>query len=1042
MQRSGGLLGNISASGGVQRALTGIRRFLPVFLLLMGAGLFGYSQTPVKVSGTVTDDNGAPLAAVTVSLKGSKTITTTDADGRFSIDVPDARGTLLFSSVGYAASQATVNGPGPLAVRMAAESQSLTGVVVVGYGTQKKSDLTGSVVSISEKDFKNYAVPNASQLLQGKAPGVFVSTLSGQPGEQAVVRIRGFGTVNDNNPLYVIDGQLFNDINNINPNDIQNIEVLKDASATAIYGSRGSNGVILITTKRARKGESIASFDSYIGSKTNYNPPRMQNSDQFYDFITTAYANSGQTIDPKFKQQYDRGYDTDWWKELSRNGLTQNYNFNVRNGGEKARTYFGLGYMNDKGALIQTDFSRVSLKFNAEYDLSKRITVGVNAGIANNRSRNSGSLPRFDFLLQAEPFIPVINPAVSASDPNYAYNKYMPTEWAFNPNPVAIMNLNDRQSKDINLYGNVFGRVKLFDGLSYYIQYNFEHDNNRFKLFVPIYKSVFSDLNLANQESKYNNVAQLTENTYYVVRSVIEQRLNYTKAFGKHNVDAMVAMTYDENRSDAINAFKTGAPGNDEAFRVFDAATTGMQISGRPYETAILSYLGRLNYAYADRYLMTVNFRADGSSIFSPGYKWGYFPSFSLGWRINNESFFKNSSINDLVSNLKLRAGWGRTGNQNINSYAPVTLIGTNIENQWNFGNGPVQGYIPTNIGNPEIKWETSEQTNIGLDLGLFNDRLAITADYFIKKTKGMLLQPPLPVFSGYPNNPYSNAGSIENRGFEMAANYRTHVGELSLSVGANASFYKNRVTALDGGNRPLYGNVSKTEVGGPMSRFYGWVWEGVFQNQAEIDGYKGPDGQKIQPNATPGDFKFADLDHNGVIDDKDRTYIGNPHPDLIYGFNIALGYKNFDFSAFFQGTLGNDLWNGLKGLSAPGASNSLEDAYTKAWFKEGDQATYPKPSLLNANNNYRASTWWVESGSFMRLQNIQLGYTLPSHILQNSKLLNSCRIYVSGQNLFTITRYSGMDPEIGAANALNLGYDPIRYPSSRTVLAGINIQF
>ncbi|RYZ96680.1 MAG: SusC/RagA family TonB-linked outer membrane protein, partial [Sphingobacteriaceae bacterium] len=812
---------------------------------------------------------------------------------------------------------------------------------------------------------------------QGKAAGVYVSTNSGQPGDAAVIRIRGFGTVNNNDPLYVVDGQLFNDINNVNPNDIQNIEVLKDASATAIYGSRGANGVILVTTKRARNGESIASFDSYVGAKTNYNPPVMQNSAQFYDFIKTAYANSNQTLDPKFTKQYEKGNDTDWWKEISQTGLSQNYNFNIRNGGEKSRTYFSLGYLSDKGAIKETDFERISLKFNGEYDLSSHITVGTNIGIAKNKTRNTSSLPRFDFLLQADPFTPVINPLVPTDDPQYEYNKYAPTEWAFNPNPVSTLMLNDRSSKDINLYGNVYGRVKLFDGLSYYVQYNFEHNNNRYKAFLPIYKSTFSDINLANQESKYNNVTQLTQNTNYVVRSVIEQRLNYYKIFGKHTIDAMAGMTYDDNNAESINGFKTGAPGNDPAFRVFDAATTGVQLTGRPLQTAILSYFGRLNYVYSDRYLLTVNFRADGSSILKNN-QWGYFPSFSLGWRLNNEDFFKKLNIDNTVSNLKIRGGWGRVGNQNINAYAASTLIGTNIENQFNFGSGYSQGYVPTNNGNPDIKWETTEQTNIGLDAGMFNDRLTFSADYFVKKTRDMLLQVPIPVISGFVTTPFRNAGNLENKGFEFTANYRNNFGKLSFAVGGNVSFYKNKITGLDEGNRPIYGAVSKTELGGPMSRFFGYVWEGVFQNQAEIDAYTGPQG-KIQPNATPGDFKFADLDGSGVIDDKDRTYIGNPHPDMIYGFNLNLAYGGFDFSAFFQGTVGNDLWNNLKSLSSPGASNSIADAYTQAWFKEGDDAKYPKPSLLNANQNYRASSWWVEKGSFLRLQNVQLGYNLPA---------------------------------------------------------------
>lgn len=1022
--------------------LLGIR----IFFCLILFQLFGFqllAQSQLTVTGKLTDVQGNSLSSATVTVKNGNSSTTTDQNGKYNILVNNESDTLVFSFIGYNSTEVAVNGRSVINLQLSANSKSLNEVVVVGYGTQKKSDLTGSIVSISEKDIKDYAVPNVSQLLQGKAAGVYVSSNSGQPGDAAVVRIRGFGTVNNNDPLYVVDGQLFDNINNLNPSDIQNIEVLKDASATAIYGSRGSNGVILITTKKARKGESVTSFDSYVGGKSSYNAPRMQNSDQFYDFIKTAYENSGQTLDPKFKQQYDRGFNTDWWKEESQTGLSQNYNLSIRNGGEKSRSYYSLGYLNDEGAIITTKFTRLSLKINNEFDLSSHLTMGVHLGLAKNENRDAGSLPRFDFILQADPFTPVINPNVDPTEANYEYDKYAPTEWSFNPNPISILKINDRSTKEFNAYGNVYGKLKLFNGLNYFIQYSFENNNSQFNLFNPIYHQTFTEFNLANKENKYNDQTLLTESNSKSVKNIIEQRLNYAKVLGKSSFDVMLATTYESNESEGISGYKTTAPGNEEAFRVFNAATVGAQVSGSKAESAILSYLGRINYSFSDRYLATINFRADGSSVFADGHKWGYFPSFSLGWRINNEKFFTESRLQKLFSNLKLRGGWGQTGNQNISSYAPITLIGTNLNNRYYFGSDFSQGYVPTNIGNPDIKWETSQQTNLGLDAGFLEDRLTLSVDYYIKKTKDMLLRVPLPAISGYPNYPFTNAGDMQNKGFEMSTNYRDNIGKLIFSIGGNISFYKNKVESLGNGGLPLYGSVSKTEVGGPISRFFGYLWEGVFQNQDEIDSYVAKDGSKIQPYATPGDFKFADLNDDGVLDDKDRTYIGNPHPDLIYGFNLGFQIKGFDFSSFFQGTVGNDMWNGLKQvLSAPGAQNSLADAYTKAWFKEGDNATYPKPSLKNDNANYRASSWYVEKGSFLRLQNVQLGYTVPSSVLQKTRLLNSCRFYISGQNLFTITDYSGMDPEIGARSVLNLGYDGIRYPSSRTVLIGVNAQF
>jgi TonB-linked SusC/RagA family outer membrane protein len=1031
-----------SKNKSVKKHLKNMLCFLAVFTALTCSSPLTYAQATVKISGTVFDEKDVPLPGVTIKLKNGAAATFTDNTGKFSINVPDSKGTLIFSYLGYILQEVVVDNNTALSVKLLPESRSLNDVIVVGYGTQKKSDLTGSIVSLSEKDFKNYAVPNVSQLLQGKVAGAYVATNSGQPGDAAVIRIRGFGTVNDNNPLYVVDGQLFDNINNINPTDIQNIEVLKDASATSIYGSRGSNGVILVTTKKAKKGESVTSFDSYIGTKDSYRSPKMQNSEQFYNFITTGYKNGGSTLDPKFAQQYKRGFDTNWWDAVNQSALTQNYNLSVRNGGDKARSYYSLGYLDDKGAIITTRFKRITLKLNNEYDLSDRITVGVNVGLAKFESRDAGSLPSFNFVLQADPFTPVINPLVAPGSVDYQYNKYAPTEWAFNPNPVSILELNDRLTENLNVFGNVYGKVKLTKGLSYFAQYNFDNQTSTFKLFNPIYHSVFSEYNLANREDKYRDQTQLTNNAGKVQNSIIEQRLNYIKTVGKSSFDAMVAMTYESNSSEGINTYKTTAPGNDPAFQVLDAATLGAQATGSKLETSMLSYLGRINYAYDNRYLATVNFRADGSSRFADGHKWGYFPSFSLGWRINNEAFFKNLGLDKTISNLKLRGGWGQTGNQRINSNAPITLIGSNIERQWYFGNGYSQGYVPINIGNPDIKWETSQQANIGLDAGFFNERLSVSIDYFKKSTKDMLLQVPLPALAGYPNYPYANAGNVDNTGFETAINYRDNIGQVGITIGGNFSLYKNKVTSLGNGGLPLYGNVSKTEVGGPMSRFYGFVYQGIFQNQQQIDSYVGAGGQKIQPLAAPGDFKFSDINGDGVLDDKDRTYIGNPHPDLIYGFNLGATYKGFDFTAFFQGTIGNDIWNGLKSLATVGNSNALADAYTQAWTKEGDNASYPKITTTNNNNNYRASSWWVEKGSYLRVQNVQLGYNVPPAFLQRLKILRTCRFYISGQNLFTFTKYKGLDPEIGSNNALNLGYDAIRYPSSRTILAGINAQF
>jgi TonB-linked SusC/RagA family outer membrane protein len=452
--------------------------------------------------------------------------------------------------------------------------------------------------------------------------------------------------------------------------------------------------------------------------------------------------------------------------------------------------------------------------------------------------------------------------------------------------------------------------------------------------------------------------------------------------------------------------------------------------------------LGRFNYTYADTYLATVSFRADGSSRFAKGNRWGYFPSFSLGWRLSNEAFFRSLSIEHWLSDVKLRVGWGQNGNQRIDRDAPFTLIGTNSENQWYFGNSFAQGYVPQYTGNPDVKWETSQQTNVGVDATLFDNRLNLSIDFYIKETKDMLLTMPIPSFGAFPTNPFFNAGDLKNTGVELSTTYRNGIGrDFKYSVGANVSTYRTEVTGLV--SEYLSGGVSRTYVGGPIGRFWGYKQIGIFQNQAEIDGYVDKNGTKIQPNAAPGDFKFAKLTEEGVLNDDDRTFIGNPNPDLIFGLSLGFEYKAIDFSLAFQGMLGNDIWNVAKGnLASAGMQNAIADAYVKAWRQEGDKALYPRMTNSDTNNNYRASSFYVEDGSFARLQNVQLGYTLRRSLVQKTKLFDSCRFYVSGQNLFTITGYSGLDPEIGTSSPLNMGVDATRYPASRTVIIGCNLQF
>lgn len=1021
------------------------------FLLLFTAVLCcitAAGQSKLSINGTVTDAlTGESLVGATLMETGTRNATVTDLDGKYAMAVSHEHATVTVSYIGYEDAVISITTAGRHDVRLTPSENSLDELVVVGYGSMKKSDLTGSLSSISGNSLRNMAESNITNMLAGKAAGVYVAGTSGQPGSNAVIRVRGMGTVNDNNPLYVADGQFLENINSVNPSDIANIEVLKDASSCAIYGSRGSNGVILITTKNGSKTKGLdINFDAYIGVKNSYKALDMMNSEQYYNFITTAYAQDDNFMSSsleKFTNQYKKGYDTDWWKECTRTALTQNYNVSISNGGERSRSYLSIGYVDDNGALKTTYYRRLNANLKLEYDLNKAITIGISPTISYARQRDASQLTSFDFILKADPFTPVISPLVDPSSENYAYNKYAPTEWSFDPNPVSLLELPDSHNDMLNVFGNAWLQVKLAKGLTYRGQVSFERYQNTYMYFLPIYTATFSDDNLANMESKYNSETKLTNNSSVTQNYSVENRLNYTGKFGLHSIDAMLAMTYEHNDQSAINAFKRNALGNDEAYKVLDAQTTGDQTSGGRVKTSMMSYLGRINYSYADRYLLTASFRIDGSSRFAKGNRWGTFPAVAVGWRASNEKFFSEWGLDKIFSNMKIRAGWGINGNQRIDRTAALTLIGTDSEKQYYFGNGYSQAYLPTYTGNSDIKWEKDKQTNIGLDLGFFDNALNINMDFYVKNTTDMLLQVPIPAFGSFSNDPFFNAGELKNTGFDFSVDYNANLTkDLDFNAGVNLSTYKTEVTSLT--SEYLSGNVSRTYVGGPIGRFYGYKQIGIFQNQEEIDSYVAEDGSKIQPNAKPGDFKFQKFGKTGALNDQDdRTFIGDPNPDLVYGFNLGFRYKDFDLSMAFQGTLGNDIYNLAKGtLAQAELQNALADAYTKAWTKEGDNATYPRMTNSDTNNNYRTSSFYVEDGSYLRLQNIQLGYNLPKELCNKTHIINSLRVFVSAQNLFTITGYSGLDPEIGVDNVLNTGYDTTHYPASRTITFGLNVKF
>jgi len=1013
----------------------------PVLLVLYN--ITAFAQQTSEIKGVVTTSSGNALAGASVLVQGTNKGATTNNNGQYKINAAPGD-SLIFHYVGFEEQHIAVGNRTSINVVLQSSSGQLNDVVVVGYGTQKKKDLTGSIASLTSKDIKNEAVTNVQTAIVGKIPGVYAATTSGQPGSGAMIRIRGFGTVNSNNPLFVVDGQFLDNINSVNPNDIDRIEVLKDASATAIYGSRGANGVIVITTKKGINGPPQINFDGYVGAASSTFTPDIANNTQLYNFLKESYENDSLPFPDGITKLYERGVNTNWWDVCTQTGLTQNYNISVRGGSPKLKSALSLGYVSEDGFLINTFYNRYNLHYNTEYQVSSKITVGadVNLASSNQRVMDLFSEPVWQ-IISADPFSYVYSPWADKTDPNYQYDKYAPTEWAYADNPLFLLKTNNAYRKQFNLYGNAYANVELMKGLTYRMQFSFDRPDATGGIFYPTFNAVPSDLNMGRLKFRTQNQLNYAEDKSW--NTIWQHTLTYSRDFGKHNLTVLAGLTNENAHEETFSTFNTNFPSNDEVYWVLSAATGQATSSGNILENSILSYLGRINYAYADRYLATVSFRTDGSSRFAKENRWGYFPSFSLGWRLSNEPFFQSLNIG-AISSLKIRGGWGQTGNQNISNSATITTISTAPYQVYVFGGTAYPAYGPRNIGNAGIRWESSEQTNIGLDATLFKN-LSITADYFIKNTNGMLLRTPVPNYTGYPNAPYTNAGSVRNKGFELGIDWRGQKGNFSYGINANAATYKNEVTSLGEGDNPIYGTgfksgLSKTEVGHPIGMFFGYKWLGIFQTPEEIRAYTGKNGQLLEPLAKPGDFKFADTNGDGVLNDNDRTYIGNPHPGLVYGFGIRLGWKNFDFSSAFSGTLGNDMWNENKAKYFVSIDNVQAIAYTDAWRKPGDNTTLPRISQLNQNNNGRSSSWYVENGSYLRLKNMQLGYTLPENITGNLKAFSSLHIYLSAQNLFTLTKYTGMDPEVGNDDPTHLGFEITRYPAMRTLAVGINAQF
>lgn len=984
------------------------------FFLLPSLCVFAQQM---KVSGSVKDADGIPLIGVNILIKNSAEGTITDFDGKYELTA-GATDTLEFSYTGYAGQAIAVNGQAVVDVVMEEASELLDEVVVVGYGVQRKSDLTGAVSSIKNAELQKIPTASVGLALQGKIAGVQVTSASGRPGEAAVIRVRGTGTLNDADPVYVVDGMITEDIDFLNANEIASIEVLKDASATAIYGSRGANGVILVTTHQGKVGQKPQfSFSSYYGVQSLAKKIDLANASQY----ATLYNEAGKL--PQFDNPDSLGIGTDWQDVIYRDAGIQNYNFAVRGGTEKMHFNISADVLRQDGIIRTSDFERYSLRINNGYALTEWLDLGHNISFIHDRGNNEPGGVVFN-AYAADPTIEDVD-----ADGNFGSTSLRSNV----SNPAAQLeyqNFNRRRGN--RLVGNLYATANFLENFIFKTSIGIDAGFRKERYFEPVFRvddKQFRDESfLRVQFARSNN--WLWENT-----------LTYQKEWQRHRLNLLGGITSQANFSEFLSGSRKRVIEDAEVLYYLEAGDRETQENNNGgNEWKYLSYLFRANYVLDEKYLLTASLRADGSSKFGANNRWGYFPSFALGWRVIEEGFMKDQ---DLVTNLKLRASWGIIGNDKIGSYEGRPVVQTELNAV--FGNNEESnfGATPVDLANPDIHWEEAQQADLGLELGFIKNKLTLEADYFHRVTSEVLVNVPLPLYVGAQNDPRLNAAKVLNRGIELNLGWRDDFGkDFSYHINVLGTSLHNEVQELADGKEDLRGAgipggfVTNTQVGLPIGAFYGYKVLGVFQNEEEINANPHSEGSSIEQ---PGDLRFADIDGDGMITTDDRTFIGSPIPDLMYSFNFGLQYKGLDLAFDFNGQTGNKIANVKKMLRFFGAPN-YEASFLDRWTGEGTSNSEPRIDS-DGYPNFEMSERFLEDGSFFRLRSVQLGYSLPGGVLDKARF-NSLYIYVSGTNVKTWTDYSGYTPEITSGNVLEVGIDRGIYPVARTWTVGVRAGF
>lgn len=1006
-----------------------------ILFLFISLLTFSLHAQNIDVTGTVIGESDQePIIGAYVKVKGSTAGAVTDLNGTYMLKGVSGKATLVISCVGYATQEIPVKDRHTLNITLKDEASDLNEVVVIGYGAVKKGDLTSSISAIKGDKLEHMSTGNVMNALQGQVNGVQISNAGG-PGASPRVIIRGISTINGSDPLYVVDGMpVGTNINFLNQNDIESMQVLKDASASAIYGTRGSNGVILITTKKGAAGKTKFNASATWGFQT-LSKPDIAGADEYRQVFNTRYTNDGHTS--IFNETSDDGRsslgNTDWWDETMRDvALQQNYNFGFSGGNDKYIYSASVGYYRQDSQYKTGNWQKLSARFSMEYNFNKMVKAGIDF---TPRYENWDDTPSLlGAIMAMDPTTPVMNDEdkwVSNPYSNYA-RSHNNQEW----NPVASMNRLDSGADEYALLATPFVQISPIKGLTFRTQFGV---NARFRMTNSFVPEFFID-NLEQQNP--STVSSSHENW---IDWNWTNTLSYMKTFNKkHNLNVMAGYTVERFQDYQLYGSRDDVPSSIEEMRYINAGTTNQQVSGVASYNSLVSYLGRLMYNYDERYYLTASVRVDGSSKFPSGSKYATFPSVSGAWRISGENFMKNQKVFD---DLKLRLGWGKVGNQNISNDAYISSVGTT---RYVFGTDATTtvGTAVNRIGNTQVRWETVEDFNIGVDMAFLKNRLKVTADWYTKKSHDMLMQKENLLVLGLPawnGRMWENIGSMKATGWELGFNWQDQIKDFTYGASLNLSSVRNKAVNLNG-NYIYTGShngdyIIRNEEGLPISQFYGYVVDGLFQNQTEVTSYTNEYGEAMQPNAQPGDFRYKDINLDGKIDENDKTYIGNPFPDLMVGFNLNAAYKGFDFQAQFYGTFGNDIYNLNKeryfGLNG---SNVLAGTLHAAWHGEGTSYDIPRLSVDDPNGNYtKPSSYFVESGSYFRCKLLQIGYTLPKSVMGNVQL----RVSLSAQNLFTITGYSGMDPETASmGSATEAGIDWTGYPNPRTILLGLNLNF